>query len=295
MSLKTASLAFLFLAGAAPSPDKQAIRGHCGCFEVSYEFKETTSLTPGYRLKAPKRVGGLEWVELDGEKAGALSLQHILLTPAGALKHWRQEWTYQPESLFDYKGDGVWVKRRMSREEAKGKWAQRVYEVDDSPRYEGLGPWVHADGKSYWEAESWSPLPRREYTTRNDYNVLVRRNRQQLTDSGWLHEQDNRKLRVKGSEQTSLALEKGLNIYRRVDDARCATARRWWQDNKGSWHQVQDVWQELYRQSDRIHLLREKNGIPLWQRLFDLTERKATSEANLKAEVRQTIHAYQVN
>ncbi|MNL61574.1 hypothetical protein D3C87_1855200 [compost metagenome] len=115
-----------------------------------------------------------------------------------------------------------------------------------------------------------------------------------MTDSGWVHEQDNQKLKVEGSKRTPLVLEKGMNTYRRVDEARCEKARLWWQENKATWHQVQDVWHELYRQSDRIHLLREKNGVPLWQRLFSLTEGKETDETKLKAEVRQAIHDYQL-
>lgn len=299
MGIKTAMLGILLLAGGAtagseaPTADKQAIRGHCGCFEVTYQFKETDALAPGYQLKAPKRVGGLEWVEVDGEGPNSLNLQHILVVPAGALKHWRQEWVYQPQYLFDFKGDGVWQKRRLSPEEAKGKWVQRVYEVDDSPRYEGLGPWIHTEGKPFWQSEAWSPLPRREFTTRSDYDVLVRHNRQRLTDVGWVHEQDNKKLKVEGTKETPLVLEKGLNTYRRVDDSRCERARVWWQENKGTWHVVQGVWQDLYHRSKRLHLLREKDGTPLWQRLFTLTEHKPTDPAKLQADVRQAIHEYQ--
>lgn len=297
MDFKTAMLGILFVAAAsdaprAPAADKQAIRGHCGCFEVTYRFAETFALAPGYEPKAPKQVGGLEWVVADEERPDALSLQHVLVVPGGALKHWRQEWVYEPTYLLDFKGDGVWVKRRLGPHEARGKWVQRVYEVDDSPRYEGLGTWVHAGGKPYWESEAWSPLPRREYTTRSDYNVLVRRNRQQLTDSGWRHEQDNTKLRVAGSKQSPLVLEKGLNTYRRVDAARCERAERWWRDNRDAWHQVQAVWQDVYRQSDRLHLAREIDGVPLWQRLFAITEAKPSDATKLQAQVRQAIREY---
>lgn len=298
MDLKTATLGFLILAGAtppeAPPADKQAIQGQCGCFEVTFQYAETFALAPGYKPKEPKRIGGLEWVEVDGERPDYIGLQHVLVVPGGSQKHWRQEWEYQPTYLFDYKGDGLWVKRRLTPEEGRGKWVQRVYEVDDSPRYEGLGTWIRSDGKTYWESEAWSPLPRREFTTRSDYNVLVRRNRHELKDFGWVHEQDNVKLKVEGSKETPLVQEKGLNSYRRVDNARCDAARRWWQANKGTWHQVQAVWDGLYQQSERIKLLREKDGVALWQRLFALTERPTTDPAKLKADVRAAIREYQV-
>lgn len=298
MGFKTAFLGLMLLAAAAPpeapAADKQAIRRQCGCYEVTYEYVETRALAPGYQLKGPKRIGGLEWIEADGETPDSLSLQHILVIPGGAQKHWRQEWVYEPDYLFDFKGDGLWLKRRLSSEQAKDQWVQRVYEVDDSPRYEGLGPWVHKGGRTYWESETWAPLPRREFTTRSDYNVLVRRNRHELTDVGWVHAQDNVKLVVDGAKRTPLVREMGLNTYRRVDDARCDEARQWWQANKSTWHQIQVVWDELYQQSDRLHLLRDKNGVALWQRLFSLAERPTSDPTKLKADVRAAIREYQV-
>lgn len=53
---------------------------------------------------------------------------------------------------------------------------------------------IPADGKDYWENKTSSPLPRREYTKRDDYNVMLRGNRHEITDYGWMHEQDNDKM-----------------------------------------------------------------------------------------------------
>ena len=78
--------------------------------------------------------------------------------------------------------------------DVKGQWSQKVYQVDDSPRYEGTGTWVHVDGKSYWENVSNAPLPRRERTKRKDYNLMIRNNRHQITDQGWIQIQDNKKI-----------------------------------------------------------------------------------------------------
>ena len=33
-------------------------------------------------------------------------------------------------------------KKKLTKKESKGKWIQKVYQVDDSPRYEGIGTWV---------------------------------------------------------------------------------------------------------------------------------------------------------
>lgn len=287
-------LSGLLAATASPVPggglarDRQAILAQCGCFEVTYTYVETEAVEPGYPLRAKKQVKGLEWVEADVVGDRSVSLQHLLIGPQGALKHWRQVWDYEPRALLRYRGDGLWERQAVNPEQAAGRWAQRVYEVDDSPRYEGIGSWTH-QGASSWESEAWSPLPRREFTQRSDYNVLVRRNRHVLTAEGWNHEQRNLKLKVSGATETPLVRETGLNAYRRVDDARCAPARQYWRENRATWHRIQGVWRDLIAASPRLRLARERDGVPLWQRLFELAARKPK---DLEAEVRRAIADY---
>ena len=84
--------------------------------------------------------------------------------------------------------------KKLDKKDVKGQWTQKVFQVDDSPRYEGSGYWVHLDQKSYWENTTSAPLPRREYTKRNDYNVTERGNRQEITSTGWVHDQNNKKI-----------------------------------------------------------------------------------------------------
>ena len=101
----------------------------------------------------------------------------------------------------------------------KGKWIQKVYQVDDSPRYEGIGTWIKADGKTYWESTTDAPLPEGSIAKRSDYNVLQRTNRHEIKDYGWVHEQDNKNF--KENVDTIIAEEKGWNTYKRVDDKKC--------------------------------------------------------------------------
>ena len=54
------------------------------------------------------------------------------------------------------------------------------------------------------ESEADAPLPRREYTKRNDYNVLKRINRHEIKDFGWVHEQDNLKILRENSDNLLL-------------------------------------------------------------------------------------------
>ena len=96
------------------------------------------------------------------------------------VKHWRQDWLFQNTDFYSYNGDNQWKYVTKSKDEVKGQWTQKVYQVDDSPRYEGSATWVHVDGKSYWENTTDAPLPRREYTKRSDYNITVRGNRHEI-------------------------------------------------------------------------------------------------------------------
>merc|ERR1711991_861759 len=164
--------------------DSNAIMNMCGCFEVSFNFSETIKLNnredyvpsedyqtaPVYELAIPIKKNKNE-----------ISIQHILQVGdenfRSIVKHWRQDWIYQNKDLYLYDKDNNWTYKNLSRSDVKGQWTQKVFQVDDSPRYEGTSSWVHVDGKSFWENQTSAPLPRREFSKRKDYNVLVRNNR----------------------------------------------------------------------------------------------------------------------
>ena len=112
------------------------------------------------------------------------------------------------------KGHGLWRRHHLPLERIKGEWTQKVYGVDDGPRYEGSGPWEHHHNVSQWTSRPTNrPLPRRDYLIRNDYDVLVARNQHVLTPDGWVHEQNNDKLSLSqdSSRHTILVREIGRN------------------------------------------------------------------------------------
>ena len=158
-----------------------------------------------------------------------ISLQHILVMffleddkvagPA-VVKHWRQDWTYEPGSYHEYVGNNKWVIKDVPAEEAKGKWLQEVFHVDDSPRYASIGEWVHTDNFSEWSGSvTYRPLPRREFSVRSDYNVLDAVNRHIILPTGWVHEQENLKLNLdQNKNKEYLAKEIGLNRYDRITE-----------------------------------------------------------------------------
>ena len=112
------------------------------------------------------------------------------------VRHWRQEWRYQAERLLAYEGANTWALREVPAAGAPpGAWVQSVYQVDDSPRYAARGRWEHSDSFSTWISdETWRPLPRREFSVRKDYDVLVGTNRHTIMPTGWVQEENNLKL-----------------------------------------------------------------------------------------------------
>ena len=210
--------------------DRKAIKDMCGCYEVTFKYTETFAPEIDYEKKFDYNAVALEWAELIKDEKDEISIQHLLvLNDTMVIKHWRQDWLYESTKRYDYNHDNQWTFVETPKNKVKGQWTQNVYQVDDSPRYSGSATWIHADGRHFWEDVASSPLPRREYSKRSDYNVMMRGNHIEITDEGWLHEQDNDKvIRENGKEDVLLVQEKGYNVYRKVADEKCKAATDWW-------------------------------------------------------------------
>ncbi len=263
--------------------DIEAIKSMCGCYEVSFKYSETFSPNEDYEKSKDYNARGLEWAELIVDEENKLSIQHLLIVKDSMIvKHWRQDWLYQNSNIHDYHKNNAWKFTAMTAEEVKGQWTQKVYQVDDGPRYSGSATWVHVDGKHYWENKTAAPLPRREYTKRSDYNVMLRGNKHEITDYGWVHEQDNDKIiREEGKDDVLLAKEKGYNIYTKVDDEKCKLARTWWKDNQHFWTSVRNEWDEIYNRNTDLSLKKSVNDKPLYEYLFGMdieTKKKDIAE-----------------
>ncbi|QXP64960.1 DUF6607 family protein [Polaribacter sp. HaHaR_3_91] len=255
--------------------DQNAIKEMCGCFEVTFNFAETFNYSKDstYKPSKTKVDKGLEWAGLVEDSNNKISIQHLLQVgnpkDPMIIKHWRQDWLYENNDFYMYNGDNNWTFEQKSKSDIKKQWTQKVYQVDDSPRYEGSGTWVHVDGKSYWENETTAPLPRREYTKRSDYNITLRGNRHEITSYGWLHDQDNSKIiRESGKEDVVLAKEKGYNTYVKVDDSKCKAASDWWKANNNKWQLVRNKWNEVYGRNTNLSLETKVEFKELYKHLF---------------------------
>jgi len=257
--------------------DKAAIKSMCGCYEVGFNFAETFSYSNDstYVPSKIKRTEALEWAALVEDSEGKVVIQHLLIVGDPSepviIKHWRQDWMYENTSFYMFNGGNQWLYQEKSEQDVAGQWTQKVYQVDDSPRYEGSSSWVHVDGRSYWENTTDAPLPRREYTQRSDYNVTVRRNRNEIIDVGWVHDQDNDKLiRAEDGEDVLLAQEKGNNTYVRVDDSKCKSAQDWWKGNANFWADVRVAWSAVYGRGKTLELENKVDGKYLYEIFFSM-------------------------
>lgn len=265
--------------------DRNAIKNMCGCFEVGFNFAETFSYSKdsSYVPSRKKHAGALEWAELVEDSNDKIVIQHLLIVGDSSnqmiIKHWRQDWLYENTDFYMYHADNLWTYSEKKPNAVKGQWTQKVYQVDDSPRYEGSSSWIHVDGRSFWENTTDAPLPRREYTQRSDYNVTVRRNKHEITTNGWVHDQDNDKvLREKGQDDVLIAQEKGYNTYVKVDDSKCKAAQKWWTENKDFWAEARTVWEDVYGRGKNLELEAKVDGKHLYEFLFnmDVSETKST-------------------
>ncbi len=235
--------------GAKFQQDREAILAMAGNYKVTFDFKETVPVAPGYALKDPKLSGGHEVVRVVEDRGDFISLQHLLVAGAGesafVIKHWRQDWQYQPERMLSFVGGNAWAWEPIAEPARAGAWSQTVYQVEDAPRYTGVARWDFSNGSASWEADrEWRPLPRRDMTTRSDYHAVDAVNRHVITDWGWVHEQDNAKLSLRGEPQV-LVHEVGVNTYRRSDDFTYSAADDYWLATAAFWQGVRDHWASI--------------------------------------------------
>lgn len=260
----------------------------CGCFDVDFKYAETFSPDTAYKFKDRSHTGGTELVIPVETSDKKIVLQHLLIAyDSIIIKHWREDWVYEPTEQLVYNGNKQWTKQPVSKADAKGKWLQTVWEVDDAPRYQGLSTWVTIDGKTYWENTSNAPLPRREYTKRSDYQILKRGNKIVVTDTAWYHEQDNDKIVLQGNTQKLLVQEKGMNAYVKISNTKCEKAKLWWQQNLVFWNKVREQWDAVLKTQDVIVLKSKVDEKRLDQYFTDIQKQYENKSLTLDAAALQ--------
>lgn len=280
---------------AQSKTDVKAIEDLCGCFEVTFNYAETFTNDTENEYKAGKlNDKAVIELSLPIEKTDKkVVIQHILVAGPQIIKHWREDWTFENADHWTYDGDQTWKKMpAMSPEQVKGSWTQTVWEVDDAPRYQGASRWIENNGQVYWLNTTDAPLPRREYTKREDYNVMERTNRLIVSPKGYMHEQDNRKIVRKAGKDEVLAYEKGYNNYVRVADSKCESAKKFWTAEKAEfWKDVVSVWDANMAKASTITLKRDVDGELLYEAL-DVVEKQGLKGAARKKAIHGVMTKY---
>ena len=290
--------------------DRRAILAMAGPYRTSFEFLEVAGYTPAFERARPYQSWSTEYVYVVEDREDFISLQHIIVMfmqgDDGEVqgpfvqKHWRQDWAWEKPRIFEFIGNDRWQWRDLPAGEYQGTWAQSVYQVDDAPRYESWGKWQHYPNFSTWISEdTWRPLPRRESSVRDDYQVLEGRNRHTITHNGWIHEEENYKLRLDDqgnrTDAPYLAKELGLNRYERIVDFDFSAGDQYWQDTGGFWQVVRELWQEYFEQDEQFSFSEAVDGMPLFAALFQAAaewQAEEGSAEDLKAELRTIMNRY---
>ncbi len=251
--------------------DRRAILAMAGPYRVSFDFIETVGYTAGYLPSRPYQSWGTEYVYVADDSNEYISLQHIMVmyirqedgsaSSPIIMKHWRQDWEYQKRTQFVYAGYDRWNKQKQHRETIEGTWSQAVFQVDDSPRYESFGKWQHAANVSTWISVKTSrPLPRRESSVRDDYQILEGTNRHSILANGWVQEEENMKLVLDDPNgPVYLAKELGIARYERIVDHDFSGGDEYWNKSKHYWADVRDVWKTLIDEQDAL-TIHKKTG-----------------------------------
>ncbi len=292
----------------AKERDRRAILAMAGPYRASFDFIETVGFNEGYRPGPPYQSWGTEFVYVVADEPNFISLQHIMVLrvshadgePAEpvVVKHWRQDWHYQSRDMHVFVGHREWVRRTLSRGESRGKWLQSVYQVDDSPRYAALGSWEHSTNFSSWTSnETWRPLPRREFSVRDDYEVLIGTNRHTITPTGWVQEEHNLKtaLDETGSITQVLARENGLARYERIVDFDWRPGDDYWQRTGPFWAVVREIWRDYAANNKQFKVAKIANGMPLVFAMFGLADTLTGSTfdaSTARVEIEKTIAPY---
>jgi hypothetical protein len=281
-----------------------------GAYRTSFDFIETIGFTADYAPPPPYQSWGTEFVYVVADEPGFVSLQHVLVmrfagpdapTEPMVVKHWRQDWRYQDPNLYVYTGNQTWQRKRLEPAAVAGTWSQAVFQVDDSPRYQAIGRWQHAAGHATWTSdETWRPLPRREFSVRDDYDVLTGTNRVTILPLGWVHEEDNLKavLDANGNvdaEIPYLAREAGVNRYEHIDGIDFSAGDDYWQSTAPFWRSVRDAWAARFATHERLSVRNPEDAPPLFQATFELADRfagEAFDAAAARRAIDETLDRY---
>jgi hypothetical protein len=268
--------------------DRRAILAMAGGYRVNFDFLEVASFTGNGDRPRPYQSWGTEKVYVDVDQPRHISLVHILdmrvlgedgkVSASMVTKHWRQDWYYEPAEVIEYQNGNRWVKRKLDSAKRKGLWVQQVYQVDEAPRYGSAGRWEHNAAFSSWvSGDTARPLPRREWSVRQDYTLLRGTNRHTVLPTGWLQEENNLK-EAGGGVTPFVGREYGVARYERLKDGDFAGADGYYAATREFWSTVMAQWHQYWNQAHELNLKAHSDQSGDFAKLFELADEFAAGK-----------------
>ena len=258
--------------------DRANILAMAGTFKVKFDFQEQTAWQPDYTPIAAKVSGGREVVRVIEDTGRKIVLQHILVAEHEGkvfpIKHWRQDWEYEPATFLAYAGPSEWTLETVPEKMRKGRWSQTVWQTDDSPRYGGFGEWEVQGGIPRWRSGwSWRPLARRDAIRKPVYDRYYAINRHSPAPGGWIHWQDNMKMGQKDGKLVPFVQEMTLNTYTKFDGFDAKRADDYWAATKDYWAAVRVEWDATITRNKGVKVAEEaQNGSVTGPKLMGLAD-----------------------
>jgi hypothetical protein len=272
--------------------DRADILAMAGDYKVTFDMKETTSWRAGYTPIAPKVSGGHESIHVIEDSGRHIVLQHLLVVKDDAgqsivIKHWRQDWTYEPTSVLVYAGQSKWKLEAVPERFRVGRWSQTVWQTDDSPRYGGWGQWTEDGGVRRWRSSwTWRPLARRDAVRTPPYDRYLAINRHSPAPTGWIHWQDNIKMGMVDGKLVPFVQESVLNTYAKADDYDVKAADDYWAATKDYWAAVRAAWDEAIAKGNGVSVAEvAETGSASGERLMDFARDIRAGKLKTKAAI----------
>lgn len=258
--------------------DRADILAMAGNYKVRFDMQESTRWDPAYTPLERKTSGGHEVVRVIEDTGRRIVLQHMLVARHEGkdmvIKHWRQDWEYEPARVLVYADRHTWKWEDVPENVRAGRWSQTVWQVDDSPRYGGWGQFTTQGGVRRWRSNwTWRPLARRDAVRNPVYDRYLAINRHQNGPDGWIHWQDNIKMGLKDGKLAPIVQEYLLNTYTKFDGYNVKAADDYWAATSDYWAAVRAEWSRIANEKGGIGVQEQADtGTVISARLMQLAE-----------------------
>jgi hypothetical protein len=120
---------------------------------------------------------------------------------------------------------------------------------------------------------------------------MIGTNTQTITPTGWVHEQNNKKV-IASANQTVLAKEIGIARYERIVDFDWQIGFDYWEETSDYWKRVRNIINNKVDNSSTFKLKPPQNSEPLWSKLFMMADQHINGEIIKDKDIEKVINNY---